>query len=152
MRKNGKRHSSQRLSCFTEALFLWRRLDIASRKLSTVCSPALGQGQISSQKSDAQARLPTHTATRGKRLRTRRLQCTRPSRQQRWFHVFPVSSAVLLVPRLCGRYVRLQPVCSSENHGLSAKTFTTYNAGKTGNIRFSTPLHYRVKLRGIASY
>jgi hypothetical protein len=138
LRKNGRRRSSQRLSCFTEALFLWLRLGIASRKLSTVCSLALGQGQISSQKSDAQACLPSHTATRGKRQCTRRLQCRCPSRQQRWFHVCPASSAVLRVPRLYDRYVRLQPVCSSENQGLSAKTFTISIAEKTGNIRFST--------------
>jgi hypothetical protein len=128
LRKNGKRSGSQRLSCFTEELFLWLRLGIASRKLSTVCSLALGQGQISSQKSDAQARLPSHTATRGKRQCTHHLRCRCPSRQQRWFHVFPASSAVLRVPRLCGRCVLLQPFCSSENPGLSAKTFTIINS------------------------
>ena len=123
LRKNGRRRSSQRLSCFTEELFLWLRLGIASRRLSTVCSLALGQDRISSQKSDAQARLPSHTATRGKRRCTHRLRRTRPSRQQRWFHVCPASSEAPLVPRLCDRCVRLQPVCSSENQGLSAKTF-----------------------------
>ena len=71
---------------------------------------------------------------------------------QRWFRVFPASSAALRVPRLCVRCVRLQLFGSSENQGLSAKTFTTSIAGKTGNIRFSTPLYYRVKLRDIASY
>jgi hypothetical protein len=126
--KNGRHRSSQRLSCFTEALFLWLRLGIASRKLSTVCSLTLGQGQISSQQSDAQAHLPSHTATRGKRQCTHRLQCTSPSRQQRWFHVCPASSEAPLVPRLCGRCVRLQPVCSSENQDLSAKTFTIINS------------------------
>ena len=152
LRKNGRRRGSQRLSCFTEALFLWLRLGIASHKLSTVCSRALGQGQISSQKSDVQACLPSHTATRGKRQCTRRLRCRCPSRQQRWFHVFPASSAVLRVPRLCGHCVLLQLGGSSENQGLSAKTFTISSAGKTGNIRFSNPLYYRVKLRDIASY
>jgi hypothetical protein len=128
LRKNGERRSSQRFARFTEALFLWLRLGIASRKLSTVCSLTLAQGQISSQKSDVQACLPSHTATRGKRQCTHRLQCTSPSRQQRWFHVFPASSAVLRVPRLCDRCVLLQPVCSSENQGLSAKTFTIINS------------------------
>jgi hypothetical protein len=123
LRKNGKRRNSQRLSRFMEALFLWLRLGIASRKLSTVCSLALGQGRISSPKSDAQARLPSHTATRGKRLRTRRLLCTRPSRQQRWFHVCLASLVVLRVPRLCDRCVLQQPVVCFENQGLSAKMF-----------------------------
>ena len=123
LRKNGRRRSSQRLSCFTEALFLWLRLGIASHKLSTVCSLVLGRGRIFSQTLDAQASLPSRTATRGKRQCTRRLQCTHPSRQQRWFHVCPASSAVLRAPRLCGRCVRRQLVCSSENQGLSAKTF-----------------------------
>jgi len=123
LEKNGKRRSSQRFARFTEALFLWLRLGIASRKLSIVCSLALGQGQISSQKSGAQARLPSHTAPRGKRQCTRRLRRTRPSRQQRWFHVCPASSEAPLVPRLCVRCVRLQLGGSSENQGLSAKTF-----------------------------
>jgi hypothetical protein len=138
LRKNGRRRGSQRLPCFTEALFLWLRLGIASRKLSIVCSLALWQGRISSQKSGAPVSLPSHTGTRGKRRCTRRLQCRYPSRQQRWFHVCPVSSAVLRVPTLCGRCVRLQLACSSENQGLSAKTFTSSSSAKTGNIRFST--------------
>jgi len=123
LRKNGKRRSSQRFAHFMEALFLSPRLGTASRKLSTVCSLALGQGQISSQKSDAQAHLPSRTATRGKRQCIRRLQCTRPSRQQRWFHVCPASSEAPLVPRLCGCCVRLQLGGSFENQGLSAKAF-----------------------------
>lgn len=138
LRKNGKRSGSQRLSCFTEALFLWLRLGIASRKLSTVCSLTLGQGRISSQRSDVQACLPSHTVIRGKRQCTHHLRCRCPSRQQRWFHVCPASSAVLQVPRLCGRCVRLQLGGSSENQGLSAKNFTISSAEKTGNIRFST--------------
>ena len=152
MRKNGRRRSSQRLSCFTEALFLWLQLGIASRRLSIVCSLSLEQGQISSQKSDARVCLPSRTATRGKRRCTRRLPCTRPSRQQHWFHVCPALSEAPLVPRLCGRCVLLQLGGSSENPGLSAKTFTIPNSAKMGNIRFSTPLYYQVKLRAIASY
>jgi hypothetical protein len=106
-----------------EELFLWLMSGTASRKLSTVCSLVLWQGQISSQKSDAQARLPSHITTRGKRLHKRRLQCTHPSRPQHWFHVYPTSSEVLPVPKPCDRYVRLQLVCFSENQGLSAKNF-----------------------------
>ena len=124
LRKNGKRRSSQRFARIMEALFLWLRLGIASRKLSIVCSLALGRGRISSQRSDVQVRLPSRTATRGKHRCIRRLQCTRPSRPQRWFHVRPASSEAPLVPRLCGRCVRLQLVCSSGNQGLSAKLFT----------------------------
>ena len=132
-------------------LFLWLMLGIAFRRLSILCSRLLWLGRISSRKSGVQACLPSHTVTRGKRPRTRRLQCTRPSRQQYEFHVFPASLAVLRVPRLCVRCVRLQLFCSSENQGLSAKNFTTSSAEETGNIRFSTPLHYQAKLRGIAS-
>ena len=109
---------------FTEELFLWLRLGIASRRLSIVCSLALGQGRISSQKLDAPARLPSHKVTRGKRPRKRRLRCKRPSLPQRWFHGCPAFSEALRVPKLCVRCVRLQLVCSSENQGLSAKTFT----------------------------
>jgi hypothetical protein len=123
LRKNGKRRKGQRFARFMGELFLWLRLGIASRRLSTVCSLPLGQGRISSLTWDVQACLPSRTATRGKRLCTRRLRRTRPSRQQRWFHGCPASSAVLRVPRLCVRCVRLQPFCSSENQGLSAKTF-----------------------------
>ena len=106
-----------------EALFLWLRLGIASRKLSIEYSQALGQGRISSQKSDVQALRPSRTATRDKRRCTRRLRRTRPSRQQRSFHVCLASSAVLRVPRLCDRCVLLQPVVCFENQGLSAKMF-----------------------------
>ena len=89
LEKNGKRRSCQRFTRFMEVLFLWLQLGIASRRLSIVCSLALGQGRISFQKSDVLAHLPSHTATRGKRRCTRRLRRTRPSRQQRWFHVCP---------------------------------------------------------------
>lgn len=132
MRKNGKRRSSQCFVRFMEALFLSPRLGIASRKLSIVCSLALGQGQISSQRSDVQARLPSRTATRDKRRCTRRLRRTHPSLQQRWFHVRPASSEAPLVPRLCGRCVLLQLVVCFGNQGLSAKPFTILNLVKTG--------------------
>jgi len=133
-------------------LFLWLRWGIASRRLSIGCSLFLGRGRISSLKLGVRAYLPSRKGTWGKRRCIRRLQCICPSQRQRWFRVCPVSWVVLRVPRLCVRCVRLQLFGSSENQGLSAKTFTTSSAGKTGNIRFSTPLYYRVKLRGIASY
>jgi hypothetical protein len=128
LEKNGERCSSQRFAHFMEALFLWLRLGTASRRLSIVCSLPLGQGRISSQRSDAQARLPSQRATQGKRLRTHRLRCTRPNRQQRRFRGCPASLAVLQVPRPCVRCALLQPFCFSENQGLLAKLFTFLNS------------------------
>jgi hypothetical protein len=135
-----------------EALSLWLRWGIASRRLSIGCSLFLWLGRISSQKSGVQALLPSRKGTWDKRRCIHRLPCICPSQRQRWFRVCPASLVVLRVPRLCVRCVRLQLFGSSENQGLSAKTFTTSSAGKTGNIRFSTSLQYRVKLRGIIGY
>jgi parallel beta-helix repeat protein len=151
LRKNGERRGGQRF-VFMGVLFLWLKLGIAFRRLSIGYSLFLWLGRIFSQKLGVRACLPSRTETWGKRLCIRRLRCIRPSQRQRWFRVCPVSRVVLRVPRLCVRCVRLQLFGSSENQGLSAKTFTTSIAGKTGNIRFSTPLYYRVKLRDIASY
>ena len=137
---------------FMGVLFLWLRWGIAFRRLSIGCSLFLWLGRIFSRMLDVRVFLPSRTGTWGKRRCTRRLRCICPSQRQRWFRVCPVSWVVLRVPRLYVRCVRLQLFGSSENQGLSAKTFTISSAGKTGNIRFSTPLYYRVKLRDIASY
>jgi hypothetical protein len=127
VRKNRERRVISACLVFRAELFLSPRLDIASRRLSIVCSLSLGRGQIFSQTSGAQALLPSRIGTRGKRRCIRRLQCTRPSRQLRWFHVCPALSGAPRVPRLCARCVLLQLVACFGIQGLSAKTFTILN-------------------------
>jgi hypothetical protein len=122
--KKGANISARRNAAYfisMEVLFLSLRLGIALRRLSIVCSLALGLGQIFSQRSGAPALLPSQTGIQGKRRGTRRLQCTRPSRQLRWFRVCPALLVVPRVPRLCGRCVLLQPVACFGIQGLSAK-------------------------------
>jgi hypothetical protein len=102
-------------------LFLSLPLDIASRKPNIVYNLSRVQGQIYVQKADVQASRPNHTMKRGKRRYIHRLQRMNPSLQHWMFREFLVSLGLLLVPRLCDRYVHLQLVVWFENQGLLAK-------------------------------
>jgi hypothetical protein len=137
-RKNGKRRVISAWFVSMAVLFLSLRLGNSSRTISIVCSLFRGQGQISSPMSGAQAFLPSRTGTRGNRLCMCRIQCTRPSRQQRSFRECPASAEAPQVPRLGDRYARLQLVVCFENQGQWAKTFHHPLIRETGNIRVST--------------
>jgi hypothetical protein len=102
-------------------LFLSQQQGIAFHKLNIVCSRSRVQDPIFVRKEDVLANQPNRTEKRDKRQCILRLQCRNPSLQRRLFHVYLVFVEDPWVPKLCGRYVRLQLVVLFENQGLLAK-------------------------------
>ena len=124
-------------------LFLSQQQGIAFHKLSIVCSRSRVQDPIFVRKEDVLANQPNRTEKRDKHQCILRLQCRNPSLQRRLFHVYLVFVEDQWVPKLCGRYVRLQLVVLFENQGLLAKNSPT-KIKKAEDIRFSTLADYKV--------